>query len=122
MENHFDKRLNQRYLLMEPSVVSLLLNYYREQLQNSDTFKISKYAYGADYHFVIKEKLKNFVFYSVHHWGSFRTCFVDSAPVLDKAWAAKEWLRLDWKNSNLLTQKWVLLFYRRTYYRLRFRL
>jgi epoxyqueuosine reductase len=122
MENHFDKRLNQRYLLMEPSVVSLLLNYYPEQLQNSDTFKISKYAYGADYHFVIKEKLKNFCFLFSPPLGKFQDVLVDSAPVLDKAWAAKEWLRLDWKNSNLLTQKWVLLFYRRTYYRLRFRL
>jgi epoxyqueuosine reductase len=62
MENHFDKRLNPTLLVDGAKVSSPLLNYYPEQLQNSDTFKISKYAYGADYHFVIKEKLKEFCF------------------------------------------------------------
>jgi epoxyqueuosine reductase len=49
--------------------VSLLLNYYPEQKQNDDSYKISKYAYGADYHYVIKDKLKRVVvFYSGNHW------------------------------------------------------
>ena len=60
MENHFDKRLNPKLLVDDSkSVVSLLLNYYPSEVQTSDSFKISKYAYGQDYHFVIKEKLKD---------------------------------------------------------------
>ena len=58
MENHFDKRLNPTLLVDDSkSVISLLLNYYPSELQNSESFKISKYAYGQDYHFVIKQKL-----------------------------------------------------------------
>ena len=59
MENHFDKRLDPRLLVPgDKSVVSLLLNYYPSQKQNAVAYKISKYAYGEDYHFVIKDKLK----------------------------------------------------------------
>ena len=59
MENHFDKRLDPRLLVDgAKSVVSLLYNYYPDRLQNPDSYKISKYAYGTDYHFVIKDKLK----------------------------------------------------------------
>ena len=59
MENHFDKRLDPTKLVDDAkSVVSLLLNYYPDNEQITDSFKISKYAYGQDYHFVIKEKLK----------------------------------------------------------------
>jgi epoxyqueuosine reductase len=54
MESHFDKRLNPTLLVDAKSVVSLLLNYYPEQKQNDDSYKISKYAY-ADYHYVIKD-------------------------------------------------------------------
>jgi epoxyqueuosine reductase len=107
MENHFDKRLNPTLLVDDAkSVVSLLLNYYPQQFQNPDSYKISKYAYGEDYHFVIKEKLKEFLFSIQSEIGevSGRT-FVDSAPVLDKAWAAKSGLGWIGKNSNLLTQK-----------------
>ena len=107
MENHFDKRLNPTLLVDDAkSVVSLLLNYYPEQLQNSDAYKISKYAYGEDYHFVIKEKLKEFLFSIQSTIGEVSgRAFVDSAPVLDKAWAAKSGLGWIGKNSNLLTQK-----------------
>ncbi|MFV8268655.1 tRNA epoxyqueuosine(34) reductase QueG [Flavobacterium sp. GT2N3] len=107
MENNFDKRLNPTLLVDDAkSVVSLLLNYYPEQLQNTDSFKISKYAYGADYHFVIKEKLKEFLFSIQSTIGEVSgRAFVDSAPVLDKAWAAKSGLGWRGKNSNLLTQK-----------------
>ncbi len=64
MENHFDKRLNPTLLVDDAkSVISLLLNYYPEQLQNPDSYKISKYAYGQDYHFVIKEKVKRISYF-----------------------------------------------------------
>lgn len=107
MENHFDKRLNPTLLVDDAkSVVSLLLNYYPEKLQNPDSYKISKYAYGQDYHFVIKEKLKEFLFSIQSTIGEVSgRAFVDSAPVLDKAWAAKSGLGWIGKNSNLLTQK-----------------
>ncbi|RTY84184.1 tRNA epoxyqueuosine(34) reductase QueG [Flavobacterium sp. LS1P28] len=107
MENHFDKRLNPTLLVEDAkSVVSLLLNYYPEDLQNTDSYKISKYAYGQDYHFVIKEKLKEFLFSIQSTIGDVSgRAFVDSAPVLDKAWAAKSGLGWIGKNSNLLTQK-----------------
>src|SRR4051812_42155465 len=63
MENHFDKRLNPAVLLEgTKSVVSLLLNYFPSETQIDDTYKISKYSYGQDYHFVIKEKLKELLF------------------------------------------------------------
>lgn len=111
MENHFDKRLNPTLLVDDgKSVISLLLNYYPEQLQSeivgSDSYKISKYAYGQDYHFVIKEKLKELLFSIQETIGDVSgRAFVDSAPVLDKAWAAKGGLGWIGKNSNLLTQK-----------------
>jgi epoxyqueuosine reductase len=107
MENHFDKRLNPTLLVDDAkSVVSLLLNYYPQELQSHDSFKISKYAYGQDYHFVIKEKLKEFLFSIQSTIGEVSgRAFVDSAPVLDKAWAAKSGLGWIGKNSNLLTQK-----------------
>ncbi|MGO4904624.1 tRNA epoxyqueuosine(34) reductase QueG [Flavobacterium sp. W20_MBD1_R3] len=107
MENHFDKRLNPTLLVDDAkSVVSLLLNYYPEDLQNEASYKVSKYAYGQDYHFVIKEKLKEFLFSIQSTIGEVSgRAFVDSAPVLDKAWAAKSGLGWIGKNSNLLTQK-----------------
>lgn len=107
MENHFDKRLNPTLLVDDAkSVISLLLNYYPEKLQNPESYKISKYAYGQDYHYVIKEKLKEFLFSIQSTIGEVSgRAFVDSAPVLDKAWAAKSGLGWIGKNSNLLTQK-----------------
>ncbi|MES2240362.1 MAG: tRNA epoxyqueuosine(34) reductase QueG [Bacteroidota bacterium] len=107
MENNFDKRLNPTLLVDDAkSVVSLLLNYYPEKEQISDSYKISKYAYGKDYHFVIKEKLKELLFSIQESIGEVSgRVFVDSAPVLDKAWAAKSGLGWIGKNSNLLTQK-----------------
>jgi epoxyqueuosine reductase len=107
MENHFDKRLNPTLLVDgAKSVISLLLNYYPSEFQNEDSYKISKYAYGQDYHFVIKEKLKEFLHCIQTEIGEVAgRAFVDSAPVLDKAWAAKSGLGWIGKNSNLLTQK-----------------
>lgn len=107
MENHFDKRLDPTLLVDgAKSVVSLLLNYYPSESQNEDSFKISKYAYGQDYHFVIKEKLKELLYSIEENIGEVSgRAFVDSAPVLDKAWAAKSGLGWIGKNSNLITQK-----------------
>ena len=107
MENNFDKRLDPTLLVDDAkSVVSLLLNYYPSEFQNQDSFKISKYAYGQDYHFVIKEKLKELLHSIQSNIGEVSgRAFVDSAPVLDKAWAAKSGLGWIGKNSNLLTQK-----------------
>ncbi|PZX94022.1 tRNA epoxyqueuosine(34) reductase QueG [Flavobacterium aquariorum] len=107
MENNFDKRLDPTLLVDgAKSVVSLLLNYYPSEFQNSDSYKISKYAYGQDYHFVIKDKLKELLFSIESYIGAVSgRAFVDSAPVLDKAWAAKSGLGWIGKNSNLLTQK-----------------
>lgn len=107
MENHFDKRLNPTLLVDDAkSVISLLLNYYPSELQNTDSYKISKYAYGQDYHFVIKEKLKELLDTIQSQIGEVSgRAFVDSAPVLDKAWAAKSGLGWIGKNSNLLTQQ-----------------
>ena len=107
MENHFDKRLDPRLLVDGArSVISLLLNYYPEESQPEGTYKVSKYAYGQDYHHVIKAKLKQLQEYISKEIGEVNgRAFVDSAPVLDKAWAAKSGLGWMGKHSNLLTQQ-----------------
>jgi epoxyqueuosine reductase len=107
MENHFDKRLDPTKLVEgSKSVISLLLNYYPSNEQNIDSYKISKYAYGTDYHFVIKDKLKDLLQFIQEEIGAVHgRAFVDSAPVLDKAWAAKSGLGWIGKHSNLLTQQ-----------------
>ncbi|NNT71355.1 tRNA epoxyqueuosine(34) reductase QueG [Flavobacterium sp. IMCC34852] len=107
LEDHFDMRLNPTLLVDgAKSVISLLLNYYPPEEQIVGSYKISKYAYGKDYHNVIKKKLKKLL-------RSIRTeigevpgrAFVDFAPVMDKAWAAKSGLGWMGKSSNLLTQQ-----------------
>lgn len=107
MENHFDKRLDPTVLVPDSkSVISLLLNYFPSETQPSDTYKISKYAYGTDYHFVIKDKLKQLMQFISEEIGEVHgRAFVDSAPVLDKAWAAKSGLGWIGKHSNLLTKQ-----------------
>ena len=107
MENHFDKRLDPTKLVGgSKSVVSLLLNYYPQETQTENTFKLSKYAYGTDYHFIIKDKLKSLLHFIQDEIGEVGgRAFVDSAPVLDKAWAAKSGLGWIGKHSNLLTQQ-----------------
>ena len=107
MENHFDKRLDPTLLVKDSkSVISLVLNYYPEKLQVDGTFKVSKYAYGQDYHTVIKEKLKELLAAIQDNIGAVSgRAFVDSAPVLDKAWAAKSGLGWIGKNSNLITKQ-----------------
>ena len=107
MENHFDKRLDPRLLVDgSKSVISLSYNYFPEELQNNTDFKLSKYAYGEDYHDVIKEKLRNLVAVLQEEIGEFAfRVFVDSAPVLEKAWAKKSGIGWVGKNSNLITKK-----------------
>ncbi|GGW29714.1 tRNA epoxyqueuosine(34) reductase QueG [Arenibacter certesii] len=107
MENNFDKRLDPTKLVEgSKSVISLLLNYYPEEKQLDGTYKISKYAYGQDYHYVIKTKLKQLQEFISEEIGEVNgRAFVDSAPVLDKAWAAKSGLGWIGKHSNLLTQQ-----------------
>ena len=107
MENHFDKRLDPTKLVDgAKSVISLLLNYFPSEKQDSNSYKISKYAYGTDYHFVIKDKLKSLLHFIQEEIGEVHgRAFVDSAPVLDKAWAARSGLGWMGKHSNLLTQQ-----------------
>ena len=107
MENHFDKRLDPRLLVDGArSVISLLLNYFPSDTQDANSYKISKYAYGTDYHFVIKDKLKSLLAFIQDEIGEVQgRAFVDSAPVLDKAWAARSGLGWMGKHTNLLTQQ-----------------
>lgn len=108
MANHFDKRLDPTLLVDgAKSVISLLLNYYPERTQNqSDNYKISKYAYGEDYHFVIKDKLKSLLAFIQEKIGEVNgRVFVDSAPVLDKAWAKRGGLGWVGKHSNLIAKQ-----------------
>ena len=108
MENHFDKRLDPRLLVDNAkSVVSLALNYFPENDQKDLTApKLSKYAYGADYHIVIKDKLKELFAYIHSEIGEVGgRIFVDSAPVMDKAWAKKSGMGWMGKNTNIIHPK-----------------
>lgn len=108
MENHFDKRLNPTLLVDgAKSVISLSYNYFpKVKIDEINNFKISKYAYGEDYHEVIKDILKEMVAELQEEIGVFGfRVFVDSAPVLEKAWARKSGLGWVGKNANLITKK-----------------
>lgn len=108
MQNHFDKRLDPRLLVPgAKSVISMLLNYYPSQEQkDKDAPRISKYAYGKDYHFVIKEKLSSLLEFIKENIGEVDgRAFVDSAPVMDKAWAKKSGLGWIGKHSNLINKQ-----------------
>ncbi|OFX88034.1 MAG: tRNA epoxyqueuosine(34) reductase QueG [Bacteroidetes bacterium GWF2_33_16] len=106
MENHFEKRTDPRLLVDgAKSIISVLYNYYQPCTQPKNTYKISKYAYGKDYHFVLKEKLSILFDYikTLEPKVSGRI-FVDSAPVMEKAWAAKSGLGWIGKNTNLISR------------------
>lgn len=108
MENHFDKRLDPRKLVEgAKSVISLTLNYYTDDIQEDSTApKISKYAYGTDYHEVIKEKLRALLAVIQEKVGEVGgRAFVDSAPVLDRAWAKRAGLGWIGKNANLINRQ-----------------
>ena len=108
IENYFDKRLDPRLLVDgAKSIISVGLNYYTEEQPSDLTApKISKYAYGKDYHSVLKGKLSLLLIYINEMIGEVDgRAFVDSAPILDKVWAQKAGLGWQGKNSNLINKK-----------------
>jgi epoxyqueuosine reductase len=108
MANHFDKRLDPRLLVDgAKSVISLLLNYFpQEELNPSGKYKLSKYAYGEDYHSVIKRKLRELYEFIQEEIGEVNgRAFVDSAPVMDKVWAKKSGLGWVGKHTNLINKQ-----------------
>jgi epoxyqueuosine reductase len=107
LENNFDKRLDPSLLVPgAKSVVSLVYNYFpQQQYQSDDNYKIAKYAYGKDYHFVIKRKLRDFMSQLQTSVGQVEgRVFVDSAPVHERAWAQKSGNGWVGKNSLLLNR------------------
>jgi len=106
MENHFDKRLDPTKLVPgAKSLISLSYNYFPEKKQKENTYKIAKYAYGKDYHFVVKDKLKALFTYIISLAGEVEgRIFTDSAPVMERAWAKKAGLGWEGKHS-LIIQK-----------------
>ena len=108
MANHFDKRLNPALLVDDAkSIISVLVNYYPEEdLFSKKNFKIAKYAYGKDYHQLIRKKLNVLIDFIKEEVGEVNArCFTDSAPVLDKAWAERSGLGWIGKNGNLISTK-----------------
>lgn len=108
MENYFDKRLDPRLLVNgAKSVISLSYNYFPvQEISTLDNFKISKYAYGKDYHEIIKDILREMVQELKDEIGDFTfRIFVDSAPVLERSWARKSGVGWVGKNANLITKK-----------------
>lgn len=108
MENHFDKRVDPRKLVEGArSVVTLLYNYHNPQKQLDPTApKISQYAYGQDYHFIIKKKLHQLFNELQERVGEIAgRCFVDSAPVLERDWAKHSGVGWIGKNSLLITRE-----------------
>ncbi len=109
MANHFDKRLDPRKLVDDcQTVISLAYNYFPDPSTQvlADSFQVSKYAFGQDYHIVIKDKMKLLWEDLQREIGDFSgRMFVDSAPVLEKAWAKKSGLGWIGKNANLIIPK-----------------
>ncbi len=108
MENHFEKRIDPRKLVEgSKSVITLLYNYFPDQDQEDTSApKISKYAYGKDYHFVIKHKLKDLLQFIQDKIGEVSgRCFVDSAPVLERDWAKRSGTGWIGKNTLLINPK-----------------
>ena len=106
MENYFDLRTDPTKLVPgAKSVITLLLNYFPEEIQKEGVPKISKYAYGFDYHEVIKAKLKTFLQILRENIGEITgRGFTDSAPVLERSWAERSGLGWVGKNGNLITK------------------
>lgn len=114
LANHFDKRLDPRKLVDgAKSVISLIYNYYpKRDLSEDSNYKIAKYAYGKDYHHVLKPKLKNILTEITHTVGDISArVFVDSAPVHERAWAAKSGLGWVGKNSLLINRSMGSFFF-----------
>ncbi len=107
METNFDKRVDPTKLLPGTrSVVSLMINYFPEEDWKLNELKVSKYAWGRDYHKVIKKKLKRMIGKLKEEIGDFQVrAFVDSAPVMDRAWAERAGLGWIGKNANLINKR-----------------
>ena len=108
MERNFDKRLDPRKLVQDSkSVISLSFNYYTKKKQlDPNSFKVSKYAFGNDYHFVIKNKLNKLLSSLKNKIGNFNArVFVDSAPVMERAWAERSGLGWVGKNTLMISKK-----------------
>jgi len=107
MENYFDQRIDPSLLVPgAKSVITLLLNYFPAQQQQAGTPKIAKYAFGKDYHDVIRQKLNRLLTELRSHTGEINgRGFVDSAPVLERTWAQRSGLGWIGKNGNLLTRQ-----------------
>jgi epoxyqueuosine reductase len=107
MERYFDLRIDPRKLVPgAKSVITLLLNYYPNEQQQPQAPKIAKYAYGTDYHYVIRDKLNELLEFIKTNIGDVNgRGFVDSAPVLERSWAVKSGLGWVGKNGNLLTKQ-----------------
>ncbi len=109
MAKNFEKRVGLAELVPGAvSVISVLLNYYPKETQQPGVPKVSRYAYGRDYHFTIKEKLRElFAFIKEEIYPGLKgRIFTDSAPVLDRAWAVRAGLGWIGKNSNLINKRW----------------
>jgi epoxyqueuosine reductase len=106
MENYFDLRTDPRKLVPGArSVITLLLNYFPAEQQQASAPKISKYAYGKDYHDVIRDKLNQFIYLIKQNIGDIQgRGFVDSAPVLERSWAVRSGAGWIGKNGNLITK------------------
>lgn len=106
MGNYFEQRINPSLLVPgAKSVITLIKNYFPAEQQQNASPKISKYAFGKDYHLVIKNRLKEFLFLLNENIGEINgRGFVDSAPVLERAWATKSGLGWIGKNGNLITK------------------
>ncbi len=107
MERNFDLRIDPSKLVPGArSVITLLFNYYPQLEQDAQSPKIAKYAFGTDYHFVIRDKLNELLAYIVDNIGAVDgRGFVDSAPVLERSWAVRSGLGWVGKNGNLLTRR-----------------
>jgi epoxyqueuosine reductase len=109
MENHFEKRLDPSLLVDDAkSVIVVLLNYYTKKTQiNTEVPLISKYAYGDDYHFIVKDKLRQLYRYIENEISPMQgRIFTDSAPVLERAWAVEAGLGWIGKNGLLINKKY----------------
>jgi epoxyqueuosine reductase len=107
MERNFDLRIDPRKLVPNAkSVITLLLNYYPQENQKADAPKIAKYAFGLDYHYVIREKINELIYFINQNIGNIAgRGFVDSAPVLERSWGLKSGLGWIGKNGNLINKK-----------------
>ncbi len=107
MENYFDLRTDPRKLVPgAKTVVTMMYNYFPEEEQNEDAPKIARYAYGKDYHFILKRKLKDLLQSIQEEIGEVDgRCFVDSAPIMEREWAKRSGIGWHGKNTLIINPK-----------------